>query len=216
MDNHKYSEVSEVYGMVVKGFRFGMLLQLAVGPVCIFIFQAASLRGFLPAETGVAGVALIDGLYILAALLGVAAIIDKREVKFALKMFGGAILVIFGLSTVLSLFGINLLPVLSLQESSGSGGTFLRAVIITASSPLTIIFWAGVFSGKIAEESMNRKEIYCFGIGALLSTVFFLTLVAFVGSITKTFLPPIAIQAMNFAVGCLLIFFGIRMLLKKT
>lgn len=39
--------------MLIKGFKFGMLLQLAVGPICLFIFQLASVNGFLIAERGV-------------------------------------------------------------------------------------------------------------------------------------------------------------------
>lgn len=38
--------------MIFKGVKFGMLLQLAIGPVCIFVFQVASLRGFLYSRNG--------------------------------------------------------------------------------------------------------------------------------------------------------------------
>jgi len=39
--------------VLVKGFRFGMLLQFAVGPVAHFIFQTALMSGFMTASTGV-------------------------------------------------------------------------------------------------------------------------------------------------------------------
>ena len=64
--------------MILKGFKFGMLLQFAVGPVCIFILQMASLRGFYMAEIGVLGVVLIDGIFIICAILGISSIIDKK------------------------------------------------------------------------------------------------------------------------------------------
>ncbi len=38
--------------MLFKGYKFGMLLQIAVGPVCLFIFQAAASAGFATAEDG--------------------------------------------------------------------------------------------------------------------------------------------------------------------
>ena len=28
----------EIHMMIFKGFKFGMLLQLAIGPVCLFVF----------------------------------------------------------------------------------------------------------------------------------------------------------------------------------
>lgn len=202
--------------MLLKGFKFGMLLQFAVGPVCIFIFQMASLKGFPIAETGVMGVALMDGLYIAVAILGMAAIIDRKNIRKFLKVFGAVILLIFGFSTVLSQIGVNFLPSLSMQNASGSSSVFVRALVLTMSNPLTVLFWAGVFSSKVAEENMKRKDVCSFGFGALLSTIFFLTLVAMAGSFAKKFLSTSAIQVMNVAVGLLLMYFGMKMLLKKV
>lgn len=202
--------------MLIKGFKFGMLLQFAIGPVCIFIFQMASLKGFYIAETGVLGVVLIDGIFIIVAILGIASIINRKNIRVCLKIFGSTILLIFGFSTVLSQFNISLLPSLSLNNISNSNNVFTRAIILTTSNPLTIIFWAGVFSTKVSEENMKRKDIYAFGLGALLSTILFLTLIALVGSFAKAFFSSNVTQILNTIVGFLLIYFGIRMFLKKS
>lgn len=201
--------------MLFKGFKFGMLLQFAVGPVCLFIFQISSLKGFYIAETGVLGVVLIDGLFIFVAMLGIASIIDRKDVRVFLKFFGAAILLIFGLSTVLGQFHINFLPSLSMQNFSNSNNAFTSAIILTISNPLTIFFWAGVFSSKVAEENIKRKDIYAFGFGALSSTILFLTLIALVGSFARGLLSTNVIQILNITVGFLLIYFGVRMTLKK-
>lgn len=198
--------------MLLDGFKFGMLLQFAIGPVCIFIFQLTSQYGFYIGEIGVFGVTLVDGFYITAATLGIASIIDKKNIRVFLKIFGAAVLFIFGLSTILSQFDINLLPSLSLLNITNSSNIFIRAVIITASNPLTIIFWAGIFSAKLTEEKINRQDIYPFGFGALLSTLFFLTLIALIGSFANMFFPANIIQILNIIVGFLLICFGIRMI----
>ncbi len=47
--------------MLFKGFQLGMLLQIAMGPVCLFIFQTASASGFAAAEAG-AAVLVLFGL----------------------------------------------------------------------------------------------------------------------------------------------------------
>lgn len=202
--------------MIFKGFKFGMLLQFAIGPVCIFIFQIASLKGFYIGEKGVLGVALMDGIFIGIATLGLATIIDKKNIKVGLKVFGAVILFVFGLSTVLSQFDIDFLPTLGIQNISNSNSMFIRSIILTGSNPLTIIFWAGVFSTRLTEENMKRKEIYLFGFGALLSTIFFLSLIALVGSFAKVFFSTCVIQILNILVGFLLIYFSIRMILKKV
>jgi threonine/homoserine/homoserine lactone efflux protein len=202
--------------MLVKGFKFGMMLQFAIGPVCIFIFQIASLQGFFTAETGALGVTFIDGLFILAAILGIATVMDNKNIRSGLTLFGAAIFFVFGLNLVLSFFDINLLPSISIVDYWGTNNAFIYAIILTASSPLTILFWAGVFSTKVVEENMKRKDIYVFGFGALFATVFFLTLVAFMGSLTHAFVTPFVLQVLNITVGIAFIYFAVKMILKKT
>lgn len=202
--------------MILKGFRFGMLLQLAIGPVCVFIFQMAAVKGFYIGEMGVLGVTLVDGLFIIIAILGIASIIDRKNIRVSLKIFGAIILLVFGISTILSQFDIVFLPSLSIQNTIDLGNVFTHSIIITASNPLTIVFWAGVFSSKLTEENIKKQDIYLFGFGALISTIFFLTIIALVGSFAKTFLSTNVVEILNIIVGFLLIYFGIRMILKKV
>ncbi|WP_321063601.1 hypothetical protein [Terrisporobacter sp.] len=35
---------------IFRGFKFGMILQIAIGPICIFIFQTACKYGFFMGE----------------------------------------------------------------------------------------------------------------------------------------------------------------------
>lgn len=199
---------------MLKGLRLGMLLQLAVGPVCLYIFQNASARGLTSALAAVMGVVLADGIYILAALLGIAAVIEKKRVKQGLNIFGAAVLVIFGINILLGAFGLGFIP--AIDTGTLPAGGFVYALILTLSNPLTILFWAGVFSARVAEESMKKKDIYPFGLGALLSTPIFLSAVSVAGSLAGTYLPLFAITILNAGVGMVLIFFGVRMMVKGS
>ncbi|MBV7273790.1 LysE family transporter [Clostridium sp. PL3] len=202
--------------MIFKGFKFGMLLQLAIGPVCIFIFQIAVLKGFYAGEIATLGATLVDGIFITIATLGIASIINRRNIRICLKIFGSVILFVFGISMILSQFNIDFLPSLCMFNIPNSNDIFIRIVILTASNPLTIVFWAGIFSAKVAEENMEKKDIYFFGFGALLSTMIFLTLISLIGSFANVFFPTQVIQFLNIIVGLLLIYFALRMLLKNT
>lgn len=195
--------------MIYKGFKFGIILQLAIGPVCLFIFQLSAMKGFFIGLTAVFGVTLVDGAFILAAIKGVGSLLESQKMKARLKVFGGLVLIIFGLSTILGQFDINFIPSLSLQSTSESSSGFFKAVILTVSNPLTIIFWAGVFSTKIIEENMKDKDVYYFGLGAVLSTFFFLTIITLVGNFTMMFLSRKLIHLLNIIVGIILIYFGI-------
>jgi threonine/homoserine/homoserine lactone efflux protein len=201
--------------MLFNGFKFGMLLQFAIGPVSIFIFQMSALNGFYVAEEGVLGVVLIDGLFIISAIFGIAKIIEKENIKFALKVFGAIILLTFGISMIMELFNISIIPSLNTFNFINIDDSFLHASILTASNPLTILFWAGIFSSKIVEEKMQKEDIYIFGLGAVLSTLFFLTMIAIMGNFIRPLFSHTAVKILNLTVGILLIYFSGKMILKK-
>ena len=201
--------------MILKGFRFGMLLQFAVGPICLFIFQTATSYGFFAAETGVLGVTIIDGLYILAAIFGMGTILNKYEkAKEIIKYFGAIVLIIFGLSNIIDSFGISILPNLNILANKSVQNVFLKTILLTISNPLTIIFWAGVFSTKMIDEDIDKNNMYLFGFGAVLSTLLFLTLVSILGSYISNFLDTDTINLLNIIVGLVLIAFGIKNAMK--
>jgi threonine/homoserine/homoserine lactone efflux protein len=197
--------------MIYKGFRFGLLLQIAIGPVCLFIFQTAIASGFFTAETGVLAVVLVDAFFIFAAILGMGTLINRfSKTKAILKYFGAFVLILFGLSNILGVFNISFLPGLNLSPSVHSRNIFITMLLLTLSNPLTILFWAGVFSTKLVEENFKQNEVYLFGCGAVLSTAFFLTGVALIGSLVNTFINEEFIMILNLAVGLVLILFGVK------
>jgi threonine/homoserine/homoserine lactone efflux protein len=96
-----------------------------------------------------------------------------------------------------------------------SQNLFLKGILFTASNPLTIIFWSGVFAGQVVEHKFNKKQIILFGTGCVMSTLFFLSSVSALGSIANAFLSQKMIAGMNFIVGVVIIGFGIKILIKK-
>ncbi|WP_342598138.1 LysE family transporter [Psychrobacillus sp. FSL H8-0483] len=197
--------------MIWKGFRFGMFLQIAVGPICLFIFQTAATSGFVEAEVGVLGVVIVDCLFILAAMFGIGAILNKyKKAKQMIHYFGAAVLIVFGLSNIVGFFDVSLMP--NLEQ--GAGSVFWKTVVLTVSNPLTILFWAGVFSTKIVEENITQQDLYSFGLGAVLSTLFFLTMISILGSFLTIFLAPAILKVLNLIVGLVLVGFGIKTLMK--
>lgn len=202
--------------MILKGLRFGMLLQIAVGPVCLFIFQTAVTSGFFVALTGVVGIAIIDALYILAAIYGIGALLNRYEkAKRIIKYLGALVLIIFGLSNLLGIFGVSMLPSLNFLSTQSTESVFFKVLILTLSNPLTMLFWVGVFSTKVSEEDMDLKDMYFFGFGAVMSTIIFLTIISVVGNFVNNLLDPFLLSLLNCIVGLVLIGFGVKTAIKK-
>lgn len=195
------------------GLKFGMLLQLAVGPMCLMVFNTAQNTGFLIAMSLVIAIALVDAFYILLASLGASKLLGKPKVEKIVKILGAFVLMIFGLNIILNVFGINIIPGLNLKPNSSSA--FIQGIILTLSNPITIVFWGSVLTTKIIEEKFEKKELAIFSIGLVSATLLFLTAVAVLGMILSNFIPDIMSNILNVIVGIVIIGFGIKLLIKK-
>jgi threonine/homoserine/homoserine lactone efflux protein len=194
------------------GTRFGLLLQLAVGPVCLFVLRTASEQGAGRGLAAVAGVALVDALYIALAGLGVTRWAESGRARRALQWGGAAIIALFGLDVIGAAVGHPLFPAVAGRIAvAGSASAFLSAVLLTASNPLTIVFWAGVFSAKVAAERYGRPELWLFSTGCVLATTVFLAAVAFGGALLGRLAPGRLLVGLNVAVGCALVYFAIHL-----
>ena len=197
--------------MLLKGLRFGMILQLAIGPMCIFIFQTSIERGFFAGEIGVLGTAVVDSLEIILAILGIGVLLERSsKAETFLKIFGVSILLLYGTISVFGAFNISILPRFQILSLDSSAGTLTQAVVLALSDPLTVVFWAGIFSAKIAEEHLSKADLRLFACGCVLATLLFLSFVSLAGSMTKQVIPAIVISALNFLVGILMFCFAYR------
>lgn len=203
--------------MIYKGFKFGILLQIAIGPVFIYIFKTATEYGLVASEAGVLAATLIDAIYVILAIVGIGALLEKPNVKRNLKYFGALVLIYFGFGTILGTLGISIIPSFkNLSNISLATNSFVTTLIITASNPLTILFWAGVFASKVSHERYNKKEMKLFGLGAVLATLIFLGSFAFIASLLNVIITKKVIDILNIFVGILLIGFGIKMCFSKV
>ena len=97
-----------------------------------------------------------------------------------------------------------------------SSSIFIQGLIMTLSNPLTIVFWGSVLTAKIADEGLKKGDLASFSCGAVSATVLFMTCVAALGTVLSTFLPDRAAAGLNLLVGLLIVFFGLRMLMRRS
>lgn len=195
------------------GLKFGLVLQLAIGPMCLMVFNTAQNSGFVVAFSLVIAIALVDAFYILLAGFGVSKFLGKESIKNVIKIIGFVILTIFGINIILSVFNINIIPGLNLNPNSSSA--FIQGLILTLSNPITIILWGGVLTTKLIEENFTKNELILFSLGLVCSSLIFLSFVALLGTILASFIPNIISNILNILVGLIIIGFGTKLLLKK-
>ena len=196
-----------------QGLRFGMLLQLAVGPMCLMVFNTAQRSGFLPAFSLVLAIALVDAFYIGLAALGAGRLLERERAKKLVPLLGGAVLLLFGVNIALGAFGRGFITGLAVDAPAGS--LFVQGLILTLSNPLTVVFWGSVLTAKIVEDGLKSRALTLFSGGAVSATLLFLTAVAALGTVLGSFIPEPLSAALNLAVGIAIAGFGVRMMIKK-
>ena len=195
------------------GLKFGMLLQIAVGPMCLMVFNTSKNVGFQTALSLIAAIALADAFYIALAGMGVSKLLEGNKRQTVLKTIGSFTLVFFGANIILNVFHINLIPGLDLKPTNAS--IFIQGLILTLSNPITIIFWTSVLVGKIINDKLKNKDLIVFSFGLISSTLIFLSFVALSGTVLSSFIPDNVSDILNILIGILIIFFGVKLFIKE-
>jgi threonine/homoserine/homoserine lactone efflux protein len=192
----------------VSGFLTGLLLQVAIGPVFFFILNTAIQKTLLDGLLAVLAVTLVDYLYILLAMMGVGKVLEKPRIKHIMGIVGSIALVVLGLIMIISTASARQNPAGTSGTASTHLSSFLSALFLTLSSPLTVVFWTSLFATKAVEKGYSKKRLLLFGLSAGLATFVFLGLSVAGFTFIKSAIPPIVIRILNIGVGLLLIAYG--------
>ncbi|MBQ6495518.1 MAG: LysE family transporter [Bacilli bacterium] len=197
----------------IEGIKFGMVLQLAIGPMCLLVFNTSRNVGFVKGLIMVFVIASVDLFYITLSCVGVSKLLEKSKFKVLFKVISSVILMLFGFSIILGSFGINVLPILSINPSSKN--IFLQGLVLALSNPITIIYWGSILTNKLLEDNFKKRELIVFCMGLVSSTLIFLSFISFVGSVIGNFIPLFVANILNVIVGIVIIYFGVNYLIKN-
>jgi len=190
------------------GFLTGLLLQIAIGPVFFFILNIALQRTLIDGLFAVIAVTIADYLFIALAVLGVGKLLEKPKIKFGLGITSSVVLMLFGIIMIVSIGQGS--PISSPNEAleSNYAASFISTFLLTISSPLTIVFWTGLFAARAIEKGYTQKQLLFFGIGAGWATFVFLgTSVVLLAAISAS-IPMALLRILNTGVGVLLMAYG--------
>jgi threonine/homoserine/homoserine lactone efflux protein len=127
------------------GFGLGFLVAAQVGPISLLCVRSVLRRRLLTGLSIGAGAAVIDVTYAALGVVGATQLLRVTQVRLALGLAGAAVLLAIGARTLWSAFRVR--SGLETGEETISPARALRtALIATASNPLTIVWWAGVFA----------------------------------------------------------------------
>lgn len=207
-------EETLMFGVLLDGFITGLLLQVAIGPVFFFILNTTIQKTILDGFVAVLAVTLVDYLYIFLAAIGVGRILERPKTRLGMQIVGSVVLSVFGVSMIISSLEVNSQSAIQMVEHSNPVMSFVSALLLTLSSPLTIIFWTSLFATKAIEKGYGRSQLTPFGLGAGVSTLVFLGLSVAVISLVRSSIPPLVVSILNGVVGSVLVIYGIARMVK--
>ncbi len=197
---------------LLKGLLTGLFLQLAIGPVFFFILGITINSNFINVLSAITAVTLVDYIYIALSLLGLSKIIEKERIKVIVGIISSFVLILFSLVILKSVF--NSLSINNNATQWTPVTSFISCFLLTISSPLTIVFWTGIFSAKAIEYKFTKNQLVLFGIGAGFATFVFMCSTMFILSIFRTSININIIRVLNTIVGLLLLYYAISRLIK--
>lgn len=190
------------------GLSTGLFLQLAIGPVFFYIINLVLQKSIYDGLIAVLAVTIVDYFYITLSIIGIGNLLEIKKIKNVFGIISSIVLIIFGAIIIKGII-YNSLSVTVNVESTSLLSSFLSAFIFTISSPMTILFFTGIFTAKAVEYNYTKRDLYVFGFSVGSATFFFMWLSVILFSLLKQSVPIVLIQALNLLVGVVLIGYGV-------
>ena len=189
------------------GFGLGFFVAAQLGPLSLF-----AIRSTLRSGAGIglaigAGVAVIDTLYAAAGAAGAAGLLEIEPLRVAFGLLGAAVLVFLGVRTLWSAFRVRLggeLP----EEVSTPRRAFGTALAATASNPLTIASWAGIFTAASTAGAASGAGVAVLLAGVGLGSMTWMAILATGVSFARRWIGDRTLRTVDGLAGAGLIGFG--------
>lgn len=143
---------------VVIGFGLGFLVALQLGPMSLLLIRSTLRDGVRVGLAIGAGVAVIDALYAALGAVGAASLLTIGPLRLVLGILGAAVLAWLGVKTLLA--AVRVRAGLEGPDDVGDPrGAFRTSLGATASNPLTIASWAGIFAAATTGTSASPAPL---------------------------------------------------------
>ena len=202
-------------GLLYAAF-YGFLLAFAIGPVFFTLIETSITKGFKAAVFFDLGAIFSDIIFILVAFFSTNMILEKVKDDPALLIFGGVILIAFGvisyIRTAKSFIKI-IREHYSVNTKKNHGGLFLKGFLLNFVNFGVLAGWMATI--VIAQAVTTQKNGVLLFLGTVLITLFLTDLFKiFLAKKVKSNLTPRFIIKTKKWVSILIIGFGVLLLLQ--
>jgi threonine/homoserine/homoserine lactone efflux protein len=186
----------------------GITLAAPIGPVNSARLDKGIKNGFWHAWIVGAGSMIADAFFMLLVYLGMVQFLGIPIVQIFLWLFGGFILIYSGVESIL---GVNAVSLTQSRKKESLFKCFLTGFIMSITSPLSILFWLGIYGSVLAKTAQMNGTSQLL----LYSCMIFIGLTLwdiFVAGLTtgfRKFLNDTSLKVISIISGISLIGFGV-------
>lgn len=186
----------------------GLTLAAPIGPVNSARLDKGIKNGFWHAWIVGFGSMLADGFFMLVVYLGLVKFLDIPIVQIFLWLFGGFILLYSGIESILK---ANIISLNYSRQKESLFKCFLTGFIMSITSPLSILFWLGIYGSVLAKTATTYGSTLLL----IYSSMIFLGLtlwdvfVAFLTTGLRKYLNHKSLMAISIISGTSLVAFGL-------
>lgn len=131
----------------------GLTLAAPIGPVNSARLDKGIKNGFWHAWVVGAGSMIADGIFMLLVYLGLVQFLGIPGVQVFLWLFGGFVLIYTGIESML---GANSIDLEYSRNKDSLLKCFLTGFIMSITSPLSILFWLGIYGSVLAKTAQEN------------------------------------------------------------
>jgi threonine/homoserine/homoserine lactone efflux protein len=186
----------------------GLTLAAPIGPVNSARLDKGIKNGFWHAWIVGAGSMIADGFFMLLVYLGMVQFLGIPVVQIFLWLFGGFVLIYSGIESIV---GVNAVSLTTTRKKDSLLRCFLTGFIMSITSPLSILFWLGIYGSVLAKTAqMNgTSQLLIYSCMIFIGLTLWDIFVAALTTGFRRFLNDTSLKAISIVSGISLIGFGV-------
>ncbi|PAE13710.1 amino acid transporter [Niallia circulans] len=186
----------------------GFTLAAPIGPVNSARIDKGIKNGFWHAWIVGFGSMLADGIFMIMVYIGMVHFLEIDIIQIFLWLFGGFILVYTGMESIV---GAQHLKLDSLRGKDSLFKCFLTGFIMSITSPLSILFWLGIYGSILAKTAQENgtSSLLIYSSMIFLGLTLWDLIVAALTNSFRRFLTIGTLRGISIISGASLVIFGV-------
>lgn len=200
---------------ILSGIPWGIFLSFMIGPVFFILLETSIIKGFRAALVFDLGVVLGDIVFITIAYVGSYRLITSIKDNSALFMFGGILMLAYGVISYISLHKENKLNIDKIDNEiikKDYLGLFIKGFFLNIINVGVLGFWLAIIISVGPKLEMQNSRMFTFFASVIVTYVLVDCIKILLAKQLKTSLTPDNILKIKKGISIVLMIFGIALI----